>query len=782
MNRNRNQSNTGSGGRGLIRNGLSVQELKAITAIRVGVAQEIDDGIGLNDPVAPSNIVNSYETATPQQLAVAGLVLRSSNALASVPQPVSFVRQPSSNLARGSPAYSGSNTSDVSINMRKNILSSQRSGGYNDNVRLNDNYLNPGNSQFSASQQTRLLSGSEVVSSNSLSINELKEMTRQRLAYGYPADADIFNAEGTPSQANFAPVQTNTSQNSFNYHADNNLSTVGSGPVSQPGLIRHPQQVFPSPRENNYAPTPSSSLSFHGQTILSDPSTFQGVNMFSRSQNANSMNNFSPQLNVHAQQFQSRNLSARNNEIGSIDGGMMGTSLDRQDSSYYSSISPHVQSYSSTSESASSNMNLTQNSFANGTSSFLPGLSLMSGNYSPRPSTSQMDPIDQANREIARRTMITGASDNYSEPNAFSSGYNNPHGPQYQNFPNDSIDSPADFQREWTGYSQNQTAFQNNSSSLSLPSTHGSNFNSQSQGMQPERNEFLLPRLASPRSLLATGVQATNSPYSRPTSRRLSFIKNSIIGECDNSAFSMGNSHDVNNFDYTFSSYQNRDTQDYVSEKSPRPQSPPLRYRTNSDTNSLAFEIAESVLDSSLGNSPLVKGFKTLTVSPTSSDSGPASKDSPSEFFLSLGSSPMKGMLKRMPSDHGLQTHPLPNSALPTLSRHLSLKSLDRGLALGELNSNADSVHRNDVKSVMFDGWSSGRSEEQGNTYLPSVGGGGGIQNAVSGFNRHSPEGVYDDDDFEFIESENSSDPVSRIIRSRTSSYNMSRSISHYSE
>ena len=130
------------------------QELKAITAIRVGVAQEIDDA---PEVTPPSNIVNSYETATPQQLAVAGLVLRSSSALSSLPQQqLPFARQ------AGNSQFSQS-TADVS---RKPISSSQRVT-YNNAARLNDSYPT---TQYSSSQQTRLLSGTEVVSS-SLSVN-----------------------------------------------------------------------------------------------------------------------------------------------------------------------------------------------------------------------------------------------------------------------------------------------------------------------------------------------------------------------------------------------------------------------------------------------------------------------------------------------------------------------------------------------------------------------------------------------------------------------------------
>jgi len=515
MNRSRNQGSLGTSGRGLIRNGLSVQELKAITAIRVGVAQEIDDA---PEVTPPSNIVNSYETATPQQLAVAGLVLRSSSALSSLPQQqLPFGRQ------AGNSQFSQS-TSDVS---RKPISSSQRVT-YNNAARLNDSYPT---TQYSSSQQTRLLSGTEVVSS-SLSVNDIKEMTRQRLS-AFPGD-DNFSDDGL----NFG--------------------------------MRQMQQPYPSPNPS-YTP-PQSSLSFNGQSIVADPSSYQTASVYAppRSQGtlAGSTSSYATapqqQLNVNAQQFHSRMENNVNSNV------MLGTALDREESTYYSQL------YSSNTENSSQGLN-PQDIYGNGATPALPsGLTLMSGGYFSRGSGNHIDSYDQTNQEGGRRPNYSGLTNNYADSNGWYNG--NTAGAQYPY--NDS-------EAEWYG-NQGYLASSDNS------------FNVQQQPQQQqqlgefqERNDVYLPRLPSPRFGAAGGNPSSGNTQigTRATVRKQGVTnKNFANGEYDSGVFSMGPAHDANSFDYSYSKYQNPVSQEYAVDKQ-FSMSPPMRYRTHSDSTNLAYEV-----------------------------------------------------------------------------------------------------------------------------------------------------------------------------------------------
>lgn len=85
-------------GNGLIRSGLSVQELKAITALRVNVAHELGEKPAPNK--VPQSGVRSYQTANANQLVAAGMMIHSSST-SHVPQTMNHANENySSNMHR----------------------------------------------------------------------------------------------------------------------------------------------------------------------------------------------------------------------------------------------------------------------------------------------------------------------------------------------------------------------------------------------------------------------------------------------------------------------------------------------------------------------------------------------------------------------------------------------------------------------------------------------------------------------------------------------------------
>jgi len=115
-------------------------------------------------------------------------------------------------------------------------------------------------------------------------------------------------------------------------------------------------------------------------------------------------------------------------------------------------------------------------------------------------------------------------------------------------------------------------------------------------------------------------------------------------------------------------------------------------------------------------------------------------------------------VLKRTPSENGA----LGQFVIPNLSRQNSLKSIERGL--GDVNILSITDPRFDGnKHVLYDGWLSGRTEDQDGppTFPHFIG-----QNSFGSFSsNYSKPALYDSHDSEYVE--NTRDPVSNVVKNR---------------
>uniref|UniRef100_A0A7S0XBJ2 Uncharacterized protein n=1 Tax=Chromulina nebulosa TaxID=96789 RepID=A0A7S0XBJ2_9STRA len=757
MNRDSQKSN--KSGQGLIRSGLSVQELKAITALRVGAAHEIGDKSIVAAQKLPQTGVRSYQTANPNQLVAAGMLLQSS-VMSSNSMQYQTTNQTRTNNYQNQVAIP-----TLPIDNLQSPYKNRQSPTYSQQ---------PFSSSLSPSGMTRMVSTSEIMAPNTMTSYDVKESNKQRL--NRQNDNEIFSDSFL-----------NGMNDSYNSNNNMNVNVNQQRQFIQPqvqqnhqqSLLAQQQQVLLQQQQqqqqqqlnqqmqrvvinNNqkYSRNDNNNYTINSPSSNSNDGMFNNINL---NQNYNDVyNNTSNSLtNSHDYIQESIMYSNQNNNNNITSNRNMFANLNFDDENTNNRISPSrniamksLQQYNQIVNDEPILSNTLSNTNTIGSNK--------QRNYQQTSSLSALSPLRNANPTYLPPVSETNSQVNGSQfnqqqnNNLLDNIYERDNNTTYLSNNQSSISNTRNLSPNQLNFQPSSNPFNqstnNNANTSFLPSiaSNKSQSNNSAKRIQGSAN-FVNPIELQSESIsdrfMSLSVNQSNI-YPNSNNNNNNSVNNSNVN--NNMYYSANNNN--NNHEILYNrpnseslpdnslSYKSNNNNSGINNYLSNPVSTaPLNYRSISESSNFANEIAESVLDisntiASPDSNKYRKGLPSNTFKSNSNnyDSNNLNLGRPPGILAPLG----RGLSNSMISDPGDTTTPQLNYAKsfkrlnstnegvhntqspPGLIRNKSLNQHGPNYQQQQQDHNINgNININDKNNIKTDGWLSDRLENDERLY-----------------------------------------------------------------